>query len=211
MAKIDSKKIIRSLTPVLPYVLISLAATNLGEAWRLADGANASEKIIGLLSAILIAFGNFWPSLHPFDLLIGAVFGVCIRIAVFLKGKNAKNYRHNVEYGSARWGTKKDIEPFVDPEFQDRSTLWNRVEQIEKAKDSQLAREVEVALPIELSREQQLALVRSFVKDNFVSVGMCADFAIHDRGTGKPPRPHYADCPPSERKRCMGSKVPQGL
>lgn len=123
MAKIDSKKIIRSLTPVLPYVLISLAATNLGEAWRLADGADASEKIIGLLSAIPIAFGNFCPSLHPFDLLIGAVFGVCIRIAVFLKGKNAKNYRHNVEYGSARWGTKKDIEPFVDPEFKDNIIL----------------------------------------------------------------------------------------
>ena len=123
MAKIDSKKIIRSLTPVLPYVLISLAATNLGEAWRLAAGANASEKIIGLLSAIPIAFGNFWPSLHPFDLLIGAVFGVCIRIAVFLKGKNTKNYRHNVEYGSARWGTKKDIEPFVDPEFKDNIIL----------------------------------------------------------------------------------------
>lgn len=72
------------------------------------------------------------------------------------------------------------------PEFQDRAILWNSVEQIEKSKDSQLAREVEVALPVELSREQQLSLVRSYVKDNFVDKGMCADFAIHDRDTGNP-------------------------
>ena len=72
------------------------------------------------------------------------------------------------------------------PEFQDRSTLWNSVEQIEKSSDAQLAREIEVALPVELSRAEQLALVRSFVKDNFVDAGMCADFAIHDKGTGNP-------------------------
>ncbi|SHK74312.1 MobA/MobL family protein, partial [[Clostridium] lactatifermentans DSM 14214] len=72
------------------------------------------------------------------------------------------------------------------PEFADRSTLWNSVEQIEKARDSQLAREIEAALPRELSREQQLALVRAYVKDNFVDKGMCADFAIHDKGTGNP-------------------------
>ena len=72
------------------------------------------------------------------------------------------------------------------PEFQDRSTLWNSVEQIEKASDAQLAREIEVALPVELSRAEQLALVRSFVKDNFVAEGMCADFALHDKGDGNP-------------------------
>ena len=72
------------------------------------------------------------------------------------------------------------------PEFQDRSTLWNSVEQIEKSSDAQLAREIEVALPVELSRAEQLALVRAFVKDNFVDAGMCADFAIHDKGTGNP-------------------------
>jgi len=72
------------------------------------------------------------------------------------------------------------------PEFADRSTLWNSVEQIEKARNSQLAREIEAALPRELSREQQLALVRAYVKDNFVDKGMCADFAIHDKGTGNP-------------------------
>ena len=72
------------------------------------------------------------------------------------------------------------------PEFADRSTLWNSVEQIEKARDSQLAREIEAALPRELIREQQLALVRAYVKDNFVDKGMCADFAIHDKGTGNP-------------------------
>lgn len=72
------------------------------------------------------------------------------------------------------------------PEFADRSILWNSVEQIEKARDSQLAREIEAALPRELSGEQQLALVRTYVKDNFVDKGMCADFAIHDKGTGNP-------------------------
>ena len=72
------------------------------------------------------------------------------------------------------------------PEFADRSILWNSVERIEKARDSQLAREIEAALPRELSIEQQLALVRSYVKDNFVDKGMCADFAIHDKGTGNP-------------------------
>ncbi|WP_442858617.1 MobA/MobL family protein [Acutalibacter sp. 1XD8-36] len=72
------------------------------------------------------------------------------------------------------------------PAFADRSTLWNSVEQIEKSSTAQLAREIEVALPVELSRTEQLALVRSFVKDNFVDAGMCADFAIHDKGTGNP-------------------------
>ena len=72
------------------------------------------------------------------------------------------------------------------PEFQDRSTLWNSVEQIEKSSDAQLAREIEVALPVELSRAEQLALVRSFVRDNFVDAGMCADFALHDKGDGNP-------------------------
>ena len=72
------------------------------------------------------------------------------------------------------------------PEFQDRSTLWNSVEEIEKSSDAQLAREIEVALPVELSRAEQLALVRSFVKDNFVAEGMCADFALHDKGDGNP-------------------------
>lgn len=78
------------------------------------------------------------------------------------------------------------LPPHAPPEFQDRSTLWNSVEQIEKAKDSQLSRDIEVALPRELSREQQLALVRSFLKDNFVDKGLCADFALHDKGTATP-------------------------
>ena len=86
------------------------------------------------------------------------------------------------------------------PEFADRSTLWNSVEQIEKARDSQLAREIEAALPRELSREQQLALVRAYVKDNFVGKGMCADFAIHDKGTGNP-HVHITLYPPKESNR----------
>lgn len=102
------------------------------------------------------------------------------------------------------------LPPHAPPEFQDRATLWNSVEQIEKAKDSQLARDIEAALPCELSREQQLALVRSFIQDNFVDKGMCADFALHDKER-KSPCPYPADGAPAERKRRMGSQVPQGL
>lgn len=87
----------------LPYLLVGLFATNLGEAWRLAQGANASEKMLELLSALPAAFGNPFPSFHPLDLLIGLCCGAALRLAVYLKGKNAKKYRHGTEYGSARW------------------------------------------------------------------------------------------------------------
>ena len=97
------------------------------------------------------------------------------------------------------------------PEFSDRSTLWNSVEQIEKARDSQLAREIEAALPRELSREQQLALVRAYVKDNFVDKGMCADFAIHDKGTGNPHVHIMLTVRPLKENGRMGRKVPQGI
>ena len=108
-------------------------------------------------------------------------------------------------------GGKIMLPAHAPPEFADRSTLWNSVEQIEKARDSQLAREIEAALPRELSREQQLALVRAYVKDNFVDKGMCADFAIHDKGTGNPHVHIMLDCPALKRKRCMGREVPQGI
>ena len=103
------------------------------------------------------------------------------------------------------------LPPNAPPEFSDRAALWNSVEQIEKAKDSQLARDIEASLSRELSREQQLALVRSFLKDNFVDKGMCADFAIHDKGNGNPPLPCPADRPPPERKWRVGCEVPQGI
>lgn len=86
----------------LPYILMGLFATNFGEAWRLAQGANASEKFLSLITVLPSALQSFWPSLHPFDLLIGLCCGTALRLAVYLKGKNAKKYRHGLEYGSAR-------------------------------------------------------------------------------------------------------------
>lgn len=107
----------------LPYVILGLIATNLGEAWRLAEGADISEKLLALFGMIPVAFQNPIPSFHPLDLMIGAVCGAVLRIAVYLRGKNAKKYRHNVEYGSARWGTAADIAPFEAPKFEDNIIL----------------------------------------------------------------------------------------
>ncbi len=109
----------------IPYVLVGLVCTNLGEAWRIAQGSNASEKVQSLIldGAFGVAFANPMPSFIPFDLLIGALCGGAFRLAVYLKGKNAKKYRHNQEYGSARWGTHADIEPFEDPEFKNNIIL----------------------------------------------------------------------------------------
>ncbi|MDY2629107.1 MAG: type IV secretory system conjugative DNA transfer family protein [Lachnospiraceae bacterium] len=117
-----SKKI-RKISQWLPYIVIGLTATNFGEAWRLAAGENLSETIISLMSTLIIAFGNPLPSMHPFDLLVGLAGGCLLRLAVYLKGKNARNYRHNVEYGSARWGNARDIEPFIAPKFEDNVIL----------------------------------------------------------------------------------------
>ena len=98
----------------LPYIILGLVATNFGEAWRLAEGADLSTKLQGVIATIGTAFQNPLPSLHPLDLMIGLIAGAVFSLAVYMKGKNAKKFRHGVEYGSARWGTAKDIEPFVD-------------------------------------------------------------------------------------------------
>ena len=107
----------------LPYLLMGLFATNFGEAWRLAQGANASEKFLSLFAVLPGALQSFWPSLHPLDLLVGLCCGAGLRLAVYLKSKNAKKYRHGMEYGSARWGTHEDIAPYVDPVFQNNVIL----------------------------------------------------------------------------------------
>ena len=107
----------------LPYVLIGLACTNLGEAWRMAEGGDASEKILGLFGAIPTAFGNPLPSFNALDLCVGLICGLLLRFAVYMKGKNAKKYRHNVEYGAARFGTAEDIRPYIDPKFQNNVIL----------------------------------------------------------------------------------------
>ena len=118
-------KVKKQLILNLPYAVIGLAATNLGEAWRLAAGTNASERLQSLImdGCFQQAFSNILPSIHPMDLCVGAAVAGALRLAVYLKGKNAKNYRHNEEYGSARWGTHADIEPYIDPEFQNNVIL----------------------------------------------------------------------------------------
>ena len=107
----------------LPYILLGLFATNFGEAWRMAQGADASAKMLSFFSTLSVALASWWPSLHPLDLLVGVCGGGGLRLAVYLKGKNAKKYRHNVEYGSARWGKPEDIAPYVDPVFQNNVIL----------------------------------------------------------------------------------------
>lgn len=120
---INTKEIKRFVILNIPYVIVGLLATNLGEAWRLAAGTDISKKILALFGTIPAAFGNLLPSMHPVDLCVGLVCGAVLRTAVYLRGKNAKKYRHNVEYGSARWGTAKDIEPFIAPKFEDNVIL----------------------------------------------------------------------------------------
>ena len=120
MKNINIKKL---LILNVPYLLVGLFATNLGEAWRLAEGADMSAKLLSFFSTITVAMGNPLPSFHPVDLMVGIICGAVLRLAVYLKGKNAKKYRHNEEYGSARWGTAKDIEPFMAPKFEDNIIL----------------------------------------------------------------------------------------
>ena len=118
-----TKKLIKLLALYLPYILLGLVATNFGEAWRLAEGKELGDKIMSMMGTIPMAFANPLPSLHPLDLLVGLCCGAGLRLAVYLRGKNAKKYRHGMEYGSARWGTTKDIEPFMAPKFADNIIL----------------------------------------------------------------------------------------
>ena len=118
-----TKKLTKLLALYLPYILLGLVATNLGEAWRLAEGKELGDKIMSMMGTIPMAFANPLPSLHPLDLLVGLCCGTGLRLAVYLRGKNAKKYRHGMEYGSARWGTPKDIEPFMAPKFADNIIL----------------------------------------------------------------------------------------
>ena len=118
-----TKKLIKLLALYLPYILLGLVATNFGEAWRLAEGKELGDKIMSMMGTIPVAFANPLPSLHPLDLLVGLCCGAGLRLAVYLRGKNAKKYRHGMEYGSARWGTAKDIEPFMATKFADNIIL----------------------------------------------------------------------------------------
>ena len=118
-----TKKLTKLMALYLPYLLLGLVATNFGKAWRLAEGKELGDKIMSMMGTIPVAFANPLPSLYPLDLLVGLCCGAGLRLAVYLRGKNAKKYRHGMEYGSARWGSPKDIEPFMTPKFADNIIL----------------------------------------------------------------------------------------
>ena len=116
-------KIRKYILPNIPYLFIGWAFLKLGTAYRLAAGVNAVEKLLGLMQTIGVAFADFSPGLAPFDWLVGIVGTVAFRLLIYFKSKNAKKFRRDEEYGSARWGTEKDIKPFVDPKFENNIIL----------------------------------------------------------------------------------------
>lgn len=120
MKQINYKKLI---IPNIPYVFFVYLFDKVGQATRLAPGADISEKILNITQGFSEAFSNALPSVHPLDLLIGIVGAVVIRLIVYVKGKNAKKYRKGAEYGSARWGNAEDIKPYIDPDFQNNIIL----------------------------------------------------------------------------------------
>ena len=138
----------KHLIPNIPYVVIGLFATNLGEGWRLAAGSNASEKLLHVIDGLSAAFANPLPSFHLADICVGAAMGGFLRLAVYLKGKNAKKYRKNMEYGSARWGTAADIQPYIDPAFENNIILTQteRLTMNNRPKDPKTARNKNVLI-----------------------------------------------------------------
>ena len=126
----------------LPYVFLGLYASKLGQAWRLAAGADASEKLLHIMDGFAAAFQSALPSFHPADLVVGLLCGAALRLAVYVKGKNAKKYRHNMEYGSARWGNAQDIAPYIAPKFGDNIILTQteRLTMNSRPKDPKTAR-----------------------------------------------------------------------
>ena len=126
----------------LPYLLFVYLFAKCGQAYRLAAGVDASAKLLHLTSGISAAFANPLPSLHPFDLCVGVVGAVAVRLIVYSKGKNAKKYRKGEEYGSARWGTAKDIAPYIDPKFENNILLTQteRLTMTGRPKDPKTAR-----------------------------------------------------------------------
>ena len=139
MRQVNLKKYV---LPNLPYLFVGLYATKLGQAWRLSSGMEFADKVLHLMDGFATAFQSAAPSFHPSDLLVGLCCGAGLRLAVYIKGKNAKKYRHGTEYGSARWGTAKDIQPFVDPVFENNAIL-TQTEQItmnNRPKDPKTAR-----------------------------------------------------------------------
>lgn len=122
-----SEEMRKRIIMALPYVLIALIATHFGQAWRMSESSEPDMRVMGFLEILPSAFSDILPSFHPFDLLIGVTLAAIMRLIVYSKRKNAKKYREGIEYGSARWGTKKDIAPFIDPEFS-RNVILTQTE-----------------------------------------------------------------------------------
>lgn len=142
------KSIKKLLLPNLPYFLLGLYATKLGQAYRLAAGTGLSEKLLHIMEGFVAAFQSPYPSFHPVDLLVGLCCGAALRLAVYVKGKNAKKYRKNMEYGSARWGTHEDIAPYIDPVFQ-KNVILTQTESLtmnSRPKDPKTARNKNVLI-----------------------------------------------------------------
>ena len=137
-----NEKLKKTVVRLCPYLFVALAATCLGKAWRMAEDADATQTLLNLPDALGAAFSPPIPSLHPFDLLTGTVTAALLRAAVYLKGKNARKYRKNREYGSARWGTREDIAPYIDPVFQ-KNVILTQTERLtmnNRPRDPQTAR-----------------------------------------------------------------------
>ena len=137
-----NEKLKKTAVRLIPYLFVALAATCLGKAWRMAEDADATQTLLNLPDALGAAFSPPIPSLHPFDLLTGTVAAALLRAAVYLKGKNARKYRKNREYGSARWGTREDIAPYIDPVFQ-KNVILTQTERLtmnNRPRDPQTAR-----------------------------------------------------------------------
>ena len=132
----------------VPYLFIALLATKLGLAWRLAEGADASTKLLSLLDTLAVAFSDVTPSFHPLDLCVGIIVACILRGIVYAKSKNAKKYRKNMEYGSARWGTAEDIRPYIDPKFENNVILTQteRLTMNSRPKDPKTARNKNVLI-----------------------------------------------------------------
>ena len=139
MKQLNVKKLI---LPNIPYVFIALLATKVSEAVRLAPGSDASAKLLNIMTGLNTAFHSLVPSFHPIDLCVGVAAALLIRLIVYVKGKNAKKFRKNLEYGSARWGKPEDIAPYVDPKFENNVILTQteRLMMSNRPKDPKTAR-----------------------------------------------------------------------
>ena len=178
MKQMNYKKLI---IPNIPYVFFVYLFDKVGQAVRLAPGADISEKILNITQGFSEAFSNALPSVHPLDLLIGIVGAVVIRLIVYVKGKNAKKYRKGAEYGSARWGNAEDIKPYIDPDFQNNIILTQteRLTMNSRPKQPKYARNKNVVV----IGGSGSGKTRFFVKPNLMQLHSSGRLYRHPKGT----------------------------